>query len=290
MSDASVERLSISEVSRFLDVPIPTIRSWERRYGVPAPSRTGGGHRRYTPEEVDLIRAMRDEIVRGASARDAARRVRQAPPPSIEPNPHLETILERVLALDDEGIRRTLEQAAEGLGIERAVVEVALPVLREVGDRWAGGRCDVEQEHLATNEVRTWIARLGRTAPPPFRPAPIVLAAAPDETHVTGLEAFALLLARRGWPTVLLGARTPVESLVRTVRKLQPAAVVVSSQWTRARRSALEALEAVAAASRAPVFYAGAAFAVPSRREDLPGAYLGDDLPGSLEELERGVV
>ncbi|HEX6261483.1 MAG TPA: B12-binding domain-containing protein [Actinomycetota bacterium] len=283
------ERLSISEVSRFVDVPIPTIRSWERRYGVPAPARTGGGHRRYTREEVDLIRAMRDEIVRGASARDAARRIRLAPAPAIEPTPHLETLLDRVLDLDDAGIRGSLDQAADGLGIERAVVEVALPALREVGDRWAGGRCDVAQEHLATNEVRSWIARLGRTAPPPFRPAPILLAAAPDETHATGLEAFALLLARRGWPTVVLGARIPVDSLLRTVSKVGPAAVVLSSQWTRARRSALEALEAVAATS-VPVFYAGAAFAVPSKREGVPGVYLGDALLDSLDELERKVA
>jgi len=285
--ESDAERLSISEVSRFLDVPIPTIRSWERRYGVPTPARTGGGHRRYTREEVDLIRAMRDEIVRGASARDASRRVRQAPAPSVEPSPHLDLVLERVLDLDDEGIRSALDAAADGLGVERAVVEVALPALREVGDRWAGGRCDVAQEHVATNEVRTWIARLGRTAPPSFRPAPIVLAAAPEETHVTGLEAFALLLARRGWSTLLLGARTPVESLVRTVQRVPPAAVVLSSQWTRARRSALEALEAVASATSAPIFYAGAAFAVPSRREGVPGSYLGDELLGSVDVLDR---
>lgn len=284
------DRLSIAEVSRFLDVPVPTIRSWERRYGVPTPGRTRGGHRRYTPQEVELLRTLRDEIVRGATARDAARRIRLAPAPAPQPSPHLERLVDRVLDLDDEGIRRGLDEAADGLGIERAVVEVALPLLREVGDRWAGGRCDVEQEHLATHEVRAWIARLGRTAPPAFRGQPILLAAAPDETHVTALEAFALLLARRGWPTVLLGARTPVDGLLRTVGKIGPGAVVLTSQWTRARRTALEALEAVSAATSVPLFYAGAAFAIESRRAGVPGTYLGDDVLRSVEELERAVA
>src|SRR4051812_44897471 len=38
--------LTIQAVSQLLDVPAPTIRSWERRYGVPPTSRSQGGHRR----------------------------------------------------------------------------------------------------------------------------------------------------------------------------------------------------------------------------------------------------
>src|SRR4051812_27451518 len=64
-------RLTISSVSSLLGVPVPTLRSWERRYGFPSPARTNGRHRRYAMDEVELLRALRDEITRGHPAREA---------------------------------------------------------------------------------------------------------------------------------------------------------------------------------------------------------------------------
>src|SRR5919202_184896 len=72
------EGLPIHEVSRLLRVPAPTIRSWERRYGVPSISRSVGGHRRFLPAEITSLRLMRDEIARGRRAAEAAQIVRAA--------------------------------------------------------------------------------------------------------------------------------------------------------------------------------------------------------------------
>lgn len=279
--------MSISRLSRFLDVPVPTIRSWERRYGVPSPRRTPGGHRRYTPDEVDLVRRMRDEIVRGVGARDAARLVRAAGAPPAVPDPHLERFLDAVARIDARAMSSILDEAAEGLGVEAAVGRVAFPALVEVGDRWAGGRCDVGEEHLATGEIRAWLSRMRRTAPPIFRPFPILLTAAPGEGHSVGVEAFGLLLARRGWGVLVLGARTPADSIATVARKVEAGAVVVTCQWTNARRRAIEAIEALRDAGVAARFYAGAAFALPKWRERVPGVYLGEDVQAAAELLER---
>src|SRR4051794_2754062 len=67
--------LTIQAVSQLLDVPAPTIRSWERRYGVPPTSRSVGGHRRFFPDDLVMLRQMRDEIAKGHRASDAAARV-----------------------------------------------------------------------------------------------------------------------------------------------------------------------------------------------------------------------
>ena len=69
--------LAIQEVSRLLGLPAPTLRSWERRYGIPTTPRTAGGHRRYSAESLHELRLMRDEIARGRRAGDAAKEVRQ---------------------------------------------------------------------------------------------------------------------------------------------------------------------------------------------------------------------
>jgi len=50
--------LSIGELARRTQVPAPTLRSWEDRYGFPRPRRPAGGHRRYDPGDVALIEAV----------------------------------------------------------------------------------------------------------------------------------------------------------------------------------------------------------------------------------------
>ena len=46
---------TISEVAEALSVSPLTLRSWERRYGLLAPARTAGNHRRYSDEDVDRL-------------------------------------------------------------------------------------------------------------------------------------------------------------------------------------------------------------------------------------------
>src|SRR4029077_15991511 len=69
--------LPIAEVSRQLGVPMPTLRSWELRYGIPPTDRTFGKHRRYSPTELHTLRLMRDETARGTRASLAADAVRE---------------------------------------------------------------------------------------------------------------------------------------------------------------------------------------------------------------------
>ena len=70
--DAVIEDLRMRQVSQILNVPQPTIRSWERRYGLPFASRSSGGHRRLTGDQVDQLRWMRDLVAPGHSAVKAA--------------------------------------------------------------------------------------------------------------------------------------------------------------------------------------------------------------------------
>lgn len=280
-------RLTISAVSGMLGIPVPTIRSWERRYGFPAPSRTAGKHRRYSLGEVERLRMLRDEITRGHPAREAVALIRRAPFTGIPRTRFLDDFLEATMRLDPTGLRAALDGAAQALGVEEAVRDVALPAMREIGSRWRTGTCDVANEHLATEAVRSWLARLTAMSPPTFRPRPIVLACGPKDLHSIGIEAFALLLTRRGWGCRLLGALTPSDSVVAAVRASDAVAAVVASQRSVTRRTAAETVAAVAAIPGVTAFYAGDAFSAPTTRRQMPGVYLGPDVVDAIDILER---
>jgi DNA-binding transcriptional MerR regulator len=270
--------MRIATVSKLLGVPVPTIRSWERRYEFPAPPRTDGLHRRYGEAELEQLRALRDLVTKGHSTRDAVALVRNAVEVrSVDGSP-AGPVLDAALALDTARLRVALDASAERLGVEDTIRRAILPAMREIGSRWKAGRCDVGHEHLATEGVRNWLARQAFLAAPPFRPHPIVLACGPKDLHTIGLESFAVILARRGWPCRVLGAMTPTEALVSAVQALRAIGAVVTAQRSVTRRSAVEAIGAADALPGVRAFYAGDAFVAPSARRDVPGIYLGPDL------------
>jgi len=288
-SSKGAREVAISEASKLLGIPVPTIRSWERRYGFPSPARTGGKHRRYTLDEISTLRAVRDEITRGHPAREAVAIVRSGAAAGDRRNEFLDRFTESAAVLDPEGVRGALDVATEIVGVERAIIEVALPGMREMGDRWRSGRCDVANEHLATQAVRAWFARLGALTPPPNRPRPLVLACAPTELHTIGLEAIAVMLGRRGWACNVLGAMTPPGSLLATLTATRGAGAIVTAQRSIGRRGAVEALRAAGQMPGVRLFYGGNAFATVRARDGVPGTYLGTDLRAAVDIVEAEI-
>ncbi len=51
---------TISEVSNELDVPPHVLRFWESKFAQVKPLKRGGGRRYYRPEDIDLLRSIRE--------------------------------------------------------------------------------------------------------------------------------------------------------------------------------------------------------------------------------------
>ncbi len=65
-------RLSVGAVARLLGVAAPTLRTWDRRYGLAPSERSNGRHRRYTPVDVARLAHMRQLTLRGVAPAEAA--------------------------------------------------------------------------------------------------------------------------------------------------------------------------------------------------------------------------
>src|SRR3954451_23644481 len=202
----------IHEVSVMLGVPAPTLRSWERRYGLPTTPRSAGGHRRYSQESLRQLRLMRDEVTRGRGAADAARWVRGVFQQPAAAQEHIDRVTAGSDAMRPEAIRAALDAACDDLGLSTMLDQVLLPTMRQVGAWWETGRCDVGQEHLTTDVARGWLARISALSPV-RRGRPVILACGPEDLHTLGLEGLAALLSHQGQDCRILGARTPAAAL-----------------------------------------------------------------------------
>jgi DNA-binding transcriptional MerR regulator/methylmalonyl-CoA mutase cobalamin-binding subunit len=279
----------IKEVARLLGVPMPTLRSWELRYGIPSWSRGRGQHRRYLPDEVNALRLMRDEIARGQQAGVAAESVHRLLGEQGPAQVLIRQILEATEKLDAATIRARLDDALTQLGLAACIDDVLLPAMRQVGVWWAAGHCDVVQERMATEAVRAWLDRRAALAPAPTRTRPILLACGPSDLHTIGLEATAVVLRHDGWPCRVLGARTSTVTLATAARATPVAAVVVVSHLATGRLRAIESIRAVHDLD-IPVFYAGNAFTSPRSRRGVPGHYLGVGIESACAQLTSALA
>jgi DNA-binding transcriptional MerR regulator len=85
--DGDPATMPIGEVARRTGMTVPTLRAWERRYGLLIPVRTAGGHRRYREEDVRRTLAVLELVRQGWAVGAAARQVagRRSAPSAARP-------------------------------------------------------------------------------------------------------------------------------------------------------------------------------------------------------------
>jgi methanogenic corrinoid protein MtbC1 len=230
---------------------------------------------------------MRDLVAAGTRPSDAAAQIRSALDTS--PEGLVDTFVEAAHGLEPTAINGVLETARRALGLDRTVDDVLLPAMRELGLRWERGQGDVGHEHLATHATQAWLSQVPTAESPLLGSGPVVLCCGPRDQHTLGLEALGALLRNRGWDCRLLGARTPVESLVLAVETTGAGAVVLVCHLAVNRAAAVDALSS-RALEHLPLFYAGGAFMTRQARQGVPGHYLGDGLSAAADSITEALL
>jgi MerR family transcriptional regulator, light-induced transcriptional regulator len=255
--------LRIGELSRRSGVSPELLRAWERRYALLQPSRSAGGLRLYSSEDLARVEAMQRHLADGLAAAEAAALARtRDQPAAAEPSIAAATVrdeLDAALASFDESrAHAALDSLLAQVSIDSALGDVVVPYLHQLGERWERGDVSIAQEHFASSLLRGRLLGLARGWGRGFGPA-AVLACAPGERHDLGLIAFGLALRSRGWRIVYLGADTPLESVADAARVARPAYVVVSAVDPKTFRAQREALAQLAGEHRLCLGGVGAA-------------------------------
>ena len=105
-----------------LGVSTNTLRTWERRFGFPAPRRTAGGHRLYDLEELEALRSAFAEAGNVSSAIALARERGAGPATAAR----LRSAFAR---FDADEADRVLEESLATRSVERTVDELLLPAV-----------------------------------------------------------------------------------------------------------------------------------------------------------------
>lgn len=235
--------LRIGELSRRAGVSPELLRAWERRYELIRPTRSPGGLRLYSLEDLEKVRLMSRHIADGVAAREAAALASRATPrgeagaapdegaatgAAFDPDRARSDLGRRIEEFDEPGAQAVIDELLAVATVDALLSEVVVPFLHDVGDRWERGELTVAQEHFASNLLRGRLLGLARGWGRGHGPRAL-LACPPGERHDLGLIAFGLALRARGWRIDFLGSDTPAESILGAARTLRPALLVVSA-------------------------------------------------------------
>ncbi|WLR54744.1 MerR family transcriptional regulator [Mesobacillus subterraneus] len=218
---------SIKQVSELLDIPAVTIRAWENRYNVVAPTRTEGGHRLYSQKDVETLKWLKTQVhEKNIKISDAARQL-QGSPTASSPAPSSqidkygelkEKLYQALINLDTQEANQIADLAFSLYDFEEVFHHILVHVLYKVGDEWENGSISVAQEHFATQFIINRCTQFLRVLP--VNPSlPKVLAFCPEgEQHQIGLMVFSLFLKKKDHDVIYLGPNTPLEGLADLIK------------------------------------------------------------------------
>ena len=204
--------------AELLGVSPNTLRSWERRFGYPAPERTSGGHRQYDLGDLEALRRALLETHNISSAIQVARQRGEGPTSPLR-------LVEAFDGFDEAAADRAMEESLAVRSVERTVEELMLPAL-ELAQERSGRAAEAE---LACRWATGWLHAARRLAPEATRRECVLIfdssaGISAEAVHVQALE---LALRRAGFRVLLLSIRLEQERLVRAMRATSPAAVVL---------------------------------------------------------------
>jgi len=287
-----------------------TLRAWERRYGLPMPQRSAGGHRLYSQRDIEIIKWLMKRQEDGlsisravdlwneqiANGTDPLADLVQATPllaVASLPKSSETTIdslranwIEACLNFSEATAEQVLNQAFSIFSVEAVCLKVLQRGMFEIGELWYESRASVQQEHFASALAMRRLDSLLSASPAPTREQIVLVGCPPNEWHTLTSLLLALLLRRRGWNVIYLGANVPAEQFSTTVKNIGAHLVVLVAQQLMTAATLQQT--ALALSSQAiPVAFGGRIFNThPGMPSSISGYYLGQDLLTALDQIE----
>ena len=289
-----------------------TLRAWERRYGLPMPQRSAGGHRLYSQRDIETIKWLmkrqeeglsisravdlwNEQITLGVdplagSVPSGSAYVSGVTTPFQSPDATLASLraawIEACMNFSESASELVLNQAFSMFPVESICIEVLQKGMAEIGDMWYQNRASVQQEHFASAlAVRKLDALLSASAAP-TRDQTVLVGCPAEEWHTFTPLLLSLLLRRRGLNVLYLGANVPVLQLSETVKNSRVNLVVLIAQLLTSAAT-LQQTTLALSWQNIPVAFGGRIFSVrPELADYIPGLFLGRDLITALDEIE----
>lgn len=216
---------SIKDLEQFSGTKAHTIRIWEKRYGLLKPQRTDTNIRNYDVEELKVLlnvaflnqKGEKISKIAALSRDEMAAKVREL---AIEGQENLEVVHSlkmAMLSFDEALFKNVTQRYEEGSNFDQLVLDIYVPLLKEIGFLWATNSICPAHEHFISSLIRRHLESAIEAVPLPSinNGRTSVLYLPENELHELALLFFSYTLKKRGEKVIYLGQCVPRNDLVQ---------------------------------------------------------------------------
>lgn len=269
------------------------LRTWERRYGIPQPSRSSSGRRQFCDGDLHIVRRMAALIDSGIAASEAALAIGtegqvEAPEPVTAQNAHplVDLFVQKASTFDQGWLVRIVRDSVVSSGWAPTMERIVFPSLRRLSAEWSAARTTMAHVRFAHELLRNELsAELVALGPPAEKSPAVMLACAQDDQYDIAAMALALLLRLMDVRVVYLGRAIPASDLIEAAQQVEPDAIVLVGT-RRASPGGLNRSARALVTSRVPVhLFVGGSVLTRRDAPDIPGVHLPQSLAAAAERI-----
>lgn len=247
MENSVDKKFSISVISKACGVKAHTLRVWEQRYQMFSPDRSESGQRQYGEQDLNKARLLAKLVHQGHAISTLAKYSNEELQSMVDV---LEGSVEEVGFFDStinaknllkyladyqiDLVADELQHLRLTVGAKSFVLNVVLPLMREIGMLVADGKYSVTQEHIISTIIRDqlsqiYLPNLGA------KNTEITLATPEGNLHELSIIIADILCRANRVSTRYLGAAHPADCLAEAMNALKSPVLVLgtvsSDQW-----------------------------------------------------------
>ncbi|MBF0423313.1 MAG: MerR family transcriptional regulator [Magnetococcales bacterium] len=254
----------IRRLVEILKVPPETIRTWERRYRIFAPSRTTSGQRRYSPNDLEVAIKLRNYLDEGMGIKDATHEIRMSDFPLLESaqkgipwDDLLGTALLAIRDFDQKTLDFVFSKAFSQFPEDTVMHRLVVPLFQTLGDNWNKHPTGIAEEHFARVYCLAKLGSYYNTCVLDARGKPVLVTTIPGEQHELGLLLFCLALTSQGYRPVYAGPNLPLSQCRLIIEKTNSVGIVLSGRKESLTAPEISCLADLVSDASVPVFIGG---------------------------------
>jgi len=230
---------SIGKVAKMTSVNAITLRAWERRYQIVAPQRTAKGHRLYSPNDIEKIKAVTRLLKQGVKISRVKSLLDSARQQSIDVIPvnqrheqsqwlqHKASVFELIYQLDMEGLDRIHQQLFASYTAAELGNMLCRNILADLAQEASKIPDSNGNYHVYHGFLRMFLSRQLIDSSPVKDGTRLLVIDQSEETGRLLMMWYLLLLQAEGYDPLLIDRNPDIESIPSIASRSKADAVII---------------------------------------------------------------
>jgi len=230
-------KYSIKELEKLSGIKAHTIRIWEKRHNLIAPSRTNTNIRFYDDDDLKKIinvsllnnNGIKISRIADMSVAEMNKKVLEICEIQNDAVVHIDHLVVAMIDMDEEAFEKTLNNLILRYGFEKTITEMVYPFLEKIGILWQTQNITPAHEHFISNLIRQKIIVAIDALQLPSKASKKILLFLPEnEMHELGLLFYHYVTRKAGYRTYYFGQCVPHADLMQVFEVHQPDMMLTS--------------------------------------------------------------